>query len=99
MVTAPLVPTETEALVNALRHGRSVEDAADDLRMSLESVWAAARADTRLTIALAGRDPDAVEEPGRRARADFLRLLALGVPAAHAELILGVGESGRWRGE
>jgi hypothetical protein len=32
------------------------------------------------------------------ARADYLRLLALGVPAARAELIFGIGEAGNWRG-
>ncbi|MGI5380634.1 hypothetical protein ACQEV2_41825 [Streptomyces sp. CA-251387] len=76
--------------MDALRRGQTVEDAADMLRLDVSAVWAAARTDNRLIIALAGRDLEAVEEAaGRVQRAEFLRLLALGLPAARAELILG----------
>ncbi|CAM5290529.1 hypothetical protein STENM327S_03596 [Streptomyces tendae] len=53
----------------------------------------------RLTIALAGRDPDAPEEHGRTLRADFLRLLSLGVPPSRAEMILGSTSFSGWRGD
>ncbi|MFE6625203.1 hypothetical protein [Streptomyces sp. NPDC057740] len=98
MPTELLAPADKHALVDALRHGQGIESAADALGLDLAAVWATARTDTRLTIALAGRDPDAPEEAGRAARAEFLRLLALGVPPTRAELILGVGEPGKWRG-
>ncbi|MGV9509360.1 hypothetical protein ACWDQZ_27545 [Streptomyces tendae] len=97
--TARLTARQTNRLITALRHGQALDLAAADLGLSLTSVWATARTDTRLTIALAGRDPDAPEEHGRTLRADFLRLLALGVPPSRAELILGTGGSGRWRGD
>ncbi|MFJ8036546.1 hypothetical protein [Streptomyces sp. NPDC096032] len=53
-------------------------------------MWARARTDTRLATALAGRDPDVLEERGRTLRADYLRLLALGLSPGRAELILGI---------
>ena len=40
------------------------------------------RTNTRLTTALAGRDPGAADERARIARAGYLRLLVLGVPRA-----------------
>ncbi|MER6160336.1 hypothetical protein ABT147_33090 [Streptomyces sp. NPDC001868] len=61
-------------------------------------MWATARTDTRLVIALAGRDPDAAAEQGRTARAEYLRLLALGVAPSLAEQIMGSGHVGAWRG-
>jgi hypothetical protein len=45
--------------------------------------------DPGLTIARPGPDPDALEEVGRTARAEYLPLLALGLPSARAELIAG----------
>ncbi|EST17911.1 hypothetical protein [Streptomyces roseochromogenus] len=86
-----------QQLIAALRHGEALDDAAEALGVGLTSVWAAARSDVRLTIALAGRDPDAAAERARIARAEYLRLLALGVPRARAELILGEGDPSSWR--
>ncbi|MFJ4467511.1 hypothetical protein ACIP2X_08480 [Streptomyces sp. NPDC089424] len=65
----------------------------------MTAVWARARTDTRLTIALAGRDPDALEERVRTGRADYPRLLALGVPPGRAELILGIAHTSGWRSD
>ncbi|MFE6639551.1 hypothetical protein ACFVFT_38445 [Streptomyces tendae] len=97
--TARITARQTNKLIAALRHGQALDLAAADLGIALPAVWAAARTDTRLAIALAGRDPDAAEERSRTLRADFLRLLALGVPPSRAELILGTGGSGGWRGD
>lgn len=97
--TARLTARQTNRLVTALRHGQALDLAAADLGLSLPSVWATARTDTRLTIALAGRDPDPPQEHGRTLRADFLRLLALGVPPSRAELILGSTSFSGWRGD
>ncbi|MEY2249023.1 hypothetical protein AB8A21_39900 [Streptomyces sp. BF23-18] len=94
---AALEPEESAQLITALRHGRGLDDAARELRLDLAAVWTTARTDTRLTIALAGRDPDAAAEKARTARAEYLRLLALGLPPTHAELILGSGHVGTWR--
>jgi hypothetical protein len=46
-----------------------------------------------------GRDPDALDERGRALRAEYLRLLALGVSPSRAELILGISGAGGWRGD
>ncbi|MFE5406950.1 hypothetical protein ACFQ9Z_37865 [Streptomyces sp. NPDC056580] len=62
-------------------------------------MWARARTDTRLAIALAGRDPDVPEERGHTLRADYLRLLALGLPSGRAELILGISGAEAWPGD
>ncbi|MFI6494563.1 hypothetical protein [Streptomyces sp. NPDC050564] len=88
---------ESARLVTALRHGRSLEDATGDLWPDLLTVWATARTDTRLTVALAGRDPDAEAETARTAKAEYLRLLALGLPPTRAELIMGAGDVARRR--
>jgi hypothetical protein len=96
---APLTTVQADRLVTALRQGKTLDDAVDALRLDLSAVWARARTDTRLTIALAGRDPDAFDERARIARADYLRLLALGVAPSRAELILGSGRAGDWRGD
>ncbi|MCX5182598.1 hypothetical protein [Streptomyces sp. NBC_00268] len=82
-----------------LRHGQALDTAVAALGLELTSVWASARNDTRLTTALAGRDPDAPEEASRTVRADFLRLLALGVAPSRAELILGVPSTSGWRSD
>lgn len=97
--SAPLTDRQAEQLVTMLRTGQPVDDAAAALGLELHAVWARARTDTRLTIALAGRDPDAADERARTARADYLRLLALGVTSSRAELILGSGHAGGWRGD
>ncbi|MEU0966404.1 hypothetical protein ABZ357_13660 [Streptomyces sp. NPDC005917] len=76
-----------------------MDTAVTALGLDLTAVWASARTDTRLTIALAGRDPDGPEEASRTARADFLRLLALGVAPSRAELILGVSNTSGWRSD
>ncbi|MGW2550057.1 hypothetical protein [Streptomyces sp. NPDC001635] len=96
---ALLTTSQTERLVTALRTGQALDDAAAALRLDLSAVWATARTNTRLTIALAGRDPDAADERARIARADYLRLLALGMTPSRAELILGSGHPGGWRGD
>ena len=96
---APLSPAQTARLITALRHGQALEDAATHLRMDLAAVWATARTHTGLTIALAGRDPQAAEEAGRIARAEYLRLLALGLSPSRAELIMGAGHPGGWRSD
>ncbi|MGW5465074.1 hypothetical protein [Streptomyces sp. NPDC003996] len=95
---APLTSRRADRLITALRHGGDLDDAAADLGIDLRAVWAKARTGTRLTIALAGRDPDALDERGRAHRAEYLRLLAFGVSPGRAELILGTGDPGAWRG-
>jgi hypothetical protein len=99
MTTAQLTARQADRLVTALRHGQAVDTAVADLGLDLSAVWASARTDTRLTIALAGRDPDGPGEPSWTMRADFLRLLALGVPPSRAELILGVSSTSGWRSD
>ncbi|MGI5507564.1 hypothetical protein [Streptomyces sp. CA-106131] len=97
--SAPLSDSQTDQLVTALRTGQSVDAAATILGLELSAVWARARTDTRLTIALAGRDPETGDERARVARAEYLRLLALGVAPTRAQLILGSGHPGSWRGD
>ncbi|MFF2205129.1 hypothetical protein [Streptomyces sp. NPDC058145] len=80
-------------------HGQALDEAAAELGVDLRAVWVRARTDTRLAVALAGRDPDALDERGHALRADYLRLLALGLPPSRAELILGTGDPGAWRGD
>ncbi|MGW2939134.1 hypothetical protein ACWDA7_47170 [Streptomyces sp. NPDC001156] len=91
---APLTTGQADRLVTALRQGQTLDDAVEALRLDLSAVWARARTDARLTIALAGQDPDAFDERARIARADYLRLLALGVAPSREELILGSGRAG-----
>ncbi|PKW05318.1 hypothetical protein SAMN05428944_7667 [Streptomyces sp. 1222.5] len=93
----PLTGRQANRLITALRHGRDLDVAATELGIELRAVWARARTDTRLAIALAGRDPDVLEERGRTLRADYLRLLALGLSPGRAELILGITGAGAWR--
>ncbi|MEU6656871.1 hypothetical protein ABZ904_48145 [Streptomyces sp. NPDC046900] len=65
--SAPLTDSQTDQLVTALRTGQSVDAAATILGLELSAVWARARTDTRLTIALAGRTPRrATSGPGSR---------------------------------
>ncbi|MFD5856104.1 hypothetical protein [Streptomyces chartreusis] len=97
MTTAQLSPRQADRLITALRHGQTLDTTVAELGLELTAVWARARTDTRLAIALAGRDPDGPEEATRAARADFLRLLALGMPASRAELIVGVSSTSGWR--
>lgn len=99
MTTAQLTARQADRLITALRHGQALDTAVTDLGLEQSAVWASARTDTRLTIALAGRDPDAAEEEHRTVRADFLRLLALGVVPSRAELILGVSSTSGWRSD
>ncbi|QOV40212.1 hypothetical protein IM697_18495 [Streptomyces ferrugineus] len=99
MTTDQLTARQAERLITALRHGQALDTAVVDLGLDLPAVWASARTDARLTIALAGRDPDGPEEAGRTGRADFLRLLALGVAPSRAELILGVSSTSGWRSD
>ena len=95
---APLTARQTERLITALRISEDLDDAVNTLRLAPAAVWTTARTHTRLAIALAGRDPDAAIEQARTGRADFLRLVALGLPAARAELAVG-GSVGGWWGD
>ncbi|WP_435260475.1 hypothetical protein [Streptomyces sp. 1222.5] len=94
----PLTDRQANRLITVLRPGRDLDVAATELGIDLRAVWARARTDTRLAIALAGRDPDVLAERGRTLRADYLRLLALGLCPGRAELILGISGAGAWRG-
>ncbi|MFE0388633.1 hypothetical protein ACFW1F_31785 [Streptomyces bungoensis] len=94
----PLTGRQASRLITVLRHGRDLDLAAAELGIDLRAVWARARTDTRLAIALAGRDPDVQEERGHTLRSDYLRLLALGISPGRAELILGISGTGAWRG-
>ncbi|MEV6404138.1 hypothetical protein AB0M58_14485 [Streptomyces bobili] len=95
--TARLTYRQASQLITALQHGQALDDAVATIELT--AVWTRARTDTRLAIALAGRDPDAPEERSRTVRADFLRLLALGLPPSRAELILGVSHTSGWRSD
>ncbi|MFJ3673625.1 hypothetical protein ACIPSE_45010 [Streptomyces sp. NPDC090106] len=99
MTTATLTRDASDRLVAALCNGRTLDDAVTDLRVERAAVWATAATDTRLVVALAGRNPDAPEEAARLARADYLRLLALGLTPSRAELIIGAGHPGGWRSD
>jgi len=99
MTTAQLTARQANRLITALRHGQALDTAVANLDLDLSAVWASARTDTRLTIALAGRDPDGPDEASWTVRADFLRLLTLGVAPSRAELILGVSSTSGWRSD
>ncbi|WP_432198329.1 hypothetical protein [Streptomyces sp. bgisy027] len=49
----------------------------------MAAVWTTARTDTRLAVALAGRDPGAPEEAGRAARSDYQAGPLLGCRVAY----------------
>ncbi|WP_280878562.1 hypothetical protein [Streptomyces pseudovenezuelae] len=77
-------------------------DTALALGTDLAAMWATARGDVRLMIALAGRDPDATAERARITRAEYLRLPALGVPRGPRgtdQLITGAGDPSSWRAD
>ncbi|MFD9097787.1 hypothetical protein [Streptomyces collinus] len=95
----PLTGRQAARLITVLRHGQDLDVAAVELGVDRRAVWAGARTDTRLAIALVGRDPDVPEERGHTLRADYLRLLALGLSPGRAELILGISGAGAWRGD
>ncbi|MGW1674550.1 hypothetical protein [Streptomyces sp. NPDC002324] len=99
-MTSPdrLSSEQSDRLITALRHGQALDEAAGELGLDLAAVWATARTDTRLVVALTGRDPDTADERGRIARAEYLRLLALGMPPSRAALIMGGSDPGAWRG-
>ncbi|MGW4689682.1 hypothetical protein ACWEPM_32985 [Streptomyces sp. NPDC004244] len=65
----------------------------------MRQVFTAARTDTDLTLLLAGTDPDGPGAAGVTARADYLRLLALGrTPSLAAQVLLdGAGQASHWR--
>ncbi|MFJ3714339.1 hypothetical protein [Streptomyces sp. NPDC090057] len=96
---SPLSARLANRLITALRHGQVLDEASAGLGVDLRAVWVRAHTDTRLAVALAGRDPDAHTERGHALRADDLRLPALGLPPSRAELILGTGYPGAWRGD
>lgn len=96
---APLTDRQTQRLITALRHGTPLDTAVTALRIDMAAVWPTARHSERLAVALTGRDPDTTEEAARAARAAYLHLLALGVPAARAELAIGTDQPGKWRSE
>lgn len=75
---APLATRQANRHITTVRHCQAVDAAAESLSLDLTAVWARARTDTRLTIALDGRAPDAFEERVRTVRTEYLRLLALG---------------------
>ncbi|MCX4633103.1 hypothetical protein [Streptomyces sp. NBC_01443] len=64
-------------------------------------MFRAARTDTGLALALAGLDSDGAEAVGIVGRADYLRLLALGVSPSLASQILfdGSGQANTWRSD
>ncbi|MFF9178637.1 hypothetical protein [Streptomyces sp. NPDC014793] len=96
---APLPARLANRLITALRHSQALDEAAAEQGIDLRAVWVRARTATRLAIALACRDPDTHTERGHALRANYLRLLALGLPPSRAELILGTGDPGAWRGD
>ncbi|MET8586399.1 hypothetical protein ABZX39_36855 [Streptomyces collinus] len=64
----PLTGCQAGRLITVLRHGQGLDVAAAELGIDLRAVWARARTDTQLAIALAGRDPDVHEERGHTLR-------------------------------
>ncbi len=95
----PLPPAQVRAAVDALRTGLKPHEVADRLGLSVRSLYWAARQHDRLALALAGRDPDAHGARGDIARADYVRLLALGCSPTLAAHILtdGTNQPQRWR--
>ncbi|MFF9179293.1 hypothetical protein [Streptomyces sp. NPDC014793] len=59
MFPAPLPGRLANQHITALRHGQALDEAAAEQGIDLRAVWVRARTDTRLAIALGGRDPDA----------------------------------------
>lgn len=95
----PLPARKRSALLGHLRNGRDVAAAAQATGVEVKNVFTAARTDTALALALAGTDPDEMGAAGVVARADYLRLLALGATPSLAAQILfdGAGTAGHWR--
>ncbi|WP_369383218.1 hypothetical protein [Streptomyces sp. cg36] len=84
----PLTPNDIHRFIERLRSGEDQADAADALGLGPRAVYAAARTDTSLLLALGGNDPYAMGAAGMAARAEYLRLLALGLTPTVAENVL-----------
>ncbi|MCX4546447.1 hypothetical protein [Streptomyces sp. NBC_01565] len=98
-MSASLPARKRLVLLSHLRNGADVAAAAREAGLNVRQVFTAARTDTALALALAGTDPDELGAAGIIARADYLRLLALGcTPSLAAQILFdGAGTAGHWR--
>ncbi|MCA1221398.1 hypothetical protein [Streptomyces sp. 8L] len=93
-----LTDDQADALVRHLLLGEVLADAARELGYAMDDVRATARTHAGLAVAMTGRDPAHPDAHGAVLRADYLRLLALGLPPSTVDVILGV-QGSTWRGE
>ncbi|MFC4328378.1 hypothetical protein ACFPC0_11120 [Streptomyces andamanensis] len=87
----PLDEEQIQAVITHLRIGRTAAEAARAIRVKAARVYAAARDNTDVALALAGHDPYAPGAAQAAQQADYIRLLALGFKPGEAERVL-------WRG-
>ncbi|MCX4732737.1 hypothetical protein [Streptomyces sp. NBC_01363] len=82
-----------DMLIARLRDGSSPDLAAEQCGVTLQDALNAAPCDAQLAVALAGRDPYAMEERRIAQRSVFLGQLALGMRVADAARTAGVSTS------
>lgn len=97
----PLTEDQAREVVMHLRVGRTATEAARFIHVKPARVYAAARTNTDLLLALAGHDPYAQDSATILQQADYLRLLAIGLRPGEAERVLWHGSERvkKWRTE
>lgn len=92
MDQATLTPEQTETAVRMLRLGNTATDAAAMADVKPAQLYAAARHDQDLLLALAGHDPYAYDASQTLEQADYIRLMALGLTPTQASRVLFHGD-------
>lgn len=88
----PLTPWQRDTALKTLRVGNTATHAAELIQARPADVYAAARTDTDLLLALAGHDPYAGTSQRRLDQADYIRLMALGLTPTEAARVLFHGD-------
>ncbi|MFF9265811.1 hypothetical protein [Streptomyces longwoodensis] len=87
-----LTPDQIETAVADLRVGRTATEAADAAGVTPDMLYAAARHNGDLLLALAGQDPYAQGAEQALQQADYVRLMALGFKPTEAARVLFHGD-------
>jgi len=88
----PLTNDQADMVIKMLRVGNTATDAAEMINVKPAAVYAAARTDTDVQLALAGHDPYAYDADKILQQAQYVGLLALGFTPTQAARILFHGD-------